>query len=104
MISVARSLDESATLEGTASQASLEGSTPWGKKNGSLYLYSCGHSLRGCLRALRARKECFHLRQALVTKKVLRFCVAKSQDFQYKLSVSRPMGRRPWQGTRRRFY
>ena len=31
IIAVARSWDESATLEGTASQASSEGSTPWGK-------------------------------------------------------------------------
>ena len=31
IITVARSLDESATLEGSASQASSEGSTLWGK-------------------------------------------------------------------------
>ena len=41
-IAVARSSDESATLEGTASQANSERSTPWGKKNGiSCLLYSC---------------------------------------------------------------
>ena len=31
LIVVARSWEESATLEGTASQASSEGSRPWGK-------------------------------------------------------------------------